>query len=132
MRALDSDPSKMSSPQFLTLRAGVVDLHSGRVQFADGSHQSLSGYEIRLLRYFVANGGRTISRHEILERIWNLDASRVVTRTVEMHISKLRKKLRDHVRHSALLLTVRGQGYCLAEARPRTPIEQGDRLATTA
>ena len=105
----------MHTPPFLLLPDGTVDLHSGRIEYRDGSHEELSGYEMRLLRYLVANGGRTISRQEILEQIWNLDASRVVTRTVEMHISKLRKKLRDQVRPASLLHTIRSEGYCITE-----------------
>ena len=108
----------MNTPQFLLLRDGSVDLQSGRIEYQDGSHQELSGYEMRLLRYLVVHGGRTISRQEILKQIWNVDASRVITRTVEMHISKLRKKLRDQVRPAALLRTVRSDGYCLHSKLP--------------
>jgi DNA-binding response OmpR family regulator len=48
-----------------------------------------------------------VGREELLEQVWGYDAS-VTTRTVDVHVSRLRRKLGRGDRH---ILTVRGQGY---------------------
>jgi len=50
---------------------------------------------------------------EILAEVWKLDPQRTVTRTIDMHISVLRKKLGDLAKTPEVLLTVHGVGYML-------------------
>ena len=52
-----------------------------------------------------------MSRDEILSRVWRIPAKAVETRTVDMHIARLREKLRDDSAKPRLLITVRGKGY---------------------
>jgi two-component system response regulator VicR len=54
-----------------------------------------------------------VTRGDLLAAVWRLDPLRTVTRTVDMHISMLRKKLGDDSRHPALLLTVHRVGYMM-------------------
>jgi DNA-binding response OmpR family regulator len=49
-----------------------------------------------------------------LREVWGLDPSRVQTRTVDMHVARLRDKLRDTA-EPRVILTVRGKGYMLGE-----------------
>ncbi len=54
--------------------------------------------------------GRIVSRRVLLQEVWGMKAAdRIETRTVDMHIAKLRKKI--HRRGSAPIVTVRGEGY---------------------
>ena len=70
--------------------------------------------EMDLLSYLAQHSDRPVSREEILVKVWgyakNLD---IETRTVDIHIAKLRRKLESNPAEPAILLTVRGAGYRL-------------------
>ena len=94
---------------------GLADLDRCELRFDDGHRCELSQREMELLRYLVRNANRAVSRDEILTRVWGLgSASNIVTRTVDMHVARLREKLRDDVSNPRVLLTVRGKGYMYA------------------
>lgn len=95
---------------------GTVDLARCEVKFKDGERAELSERERELLRYFIVNPGRAISRDEILSRVWRIDPQGISTRTIDMHVARLREKLRDTGDSPKVLLTVRGKGYMLADA----------------
>ncbi len=97
----------------LALPGGVADLPRCEVRFDDGTHAELSERERELLRYLAANPGRAISRDEILSRVWHVDPHGIETRTIDMHVARLREKLRDDATHPRLIVTVRGKGYKL-------------------
>ena len=59
------------------------------------SREELSDRERALLRYFASHAGRAISREELLANVWQIDARGVTTRTIDMHVARLREKLRD-------------------------------------
>jgi DNA-binding response OmpR family regulator len=67
------------------------------------------------LRYFACHTGRAIAREELLANVWQIDARGVETRTIDMHVARLREKLRDTNGEPRVLLTVRGKGYMLAK-----------------
>ncbi len=69
----------------------------------------LNALEYRLLEYLTLNSDRIISRNMILDEVWGYD-SEITTRTVDVHIAKLRQKLGESElpRH---ILTFRGRGY---------------------
>ena len=94
--------------------AGVIDLQRCEMRYAAGGRAELSERERELVRYLAANPGRAISRDEILARVWRLDPRGISTRTIDMHVARLREKLRDDAENPAFLLTVRGKGYMLA------------------
>jgi DNA-binding response OmpR family regulator len=77
----------------------------------NGEQIALSPREFELLRIFLQEPGRTFSREEICERIWEREHE-YDTRTVEIFIMRLRKKL-DDGREAPLIETVRGVGYVL-------------------
>ncbi len=91
----------------VTFGGGVADLARAELRFDDGEVVALAEREVVLLRYLAANAGRTVSREELLERVWNLPAHQVQTRTIDMTVARLREKLRD----DAVICTVRGRGY---------------------
>ena len=104
----------------LPLPDGHADLSRSEVKFADGDRASLSERELDLLRYLARHRDRTISREELLLNVWRLDPDGVETRTIDMHIARLREKLRDSKRQ-AIIRTVRGKGYMLATAAAAEP-----------
>jgi len=95
---------------------GAADLARREVRFRDGKREELTDREVTLLRYLAANSGRAISRAEILTRVWRLDPRGIDTRTIDMHIARLREKLRDDPEKPRVIVTVRGTGYMFAEA----------------
>ena len=52
-----------------------------------------------------------ISREEILSRVWRLEPRGVTTRTIDVHVARLRQKLRDNPSRPRILITVHGRGY---------------------
>jgi two-component system alkaline phosphatase synthesis response regulator PhoP len=87
----------------------------------------LSERESEILRYLAANRGRTITREELLRRVWGIDPKGVQTRTVDMHIARLRESLLDDPADPKVIITVRSKGYMLgAEAALEGPgVERG-------
>lgn len=70
--------------------------------------------EIDILEYLFHNNTRTISRKELLEKVWGYEnADALNTRTVDIHITKLRRKIELDPSNPKYLLTERGVGYQL-------------------
>ena len=107
---LRRSPERPRPAERVRFRGGVADPASGAIAFDDGSERSLSTTETELFRYLSMNAGRTISRQEILARVWHITAKGMETRTVDMHIARLREKLRDDAEE--IIRTIRGKGYC--------------------
>ena len=91
----------------------VVDL-TGAAITSKEERVELSEREVSVLRYLLANPDRPVPRDELLRHVWGIDAARIETRTVDMHIVNLRKKLGDHAQK--FLQTVRGRGYRLTQS----------------
>jgi len=77
---------------------GVQDIHLGPTEF-------------RLLDYFMQHPGRVFSREQLLDAVWGSDVY-VETRTVDVHIGRLRKAL-NKVGGNDPIRTVRSAGYAL-------------------
>jgi DNA-binding response OmpR family regulator len=114
---LRRSPERPRPATSVPFRGGVANATSGEIAFDDGSERSLSTTETELLRYLSMNAGRTISREEILARVWHITAKGMETRTVDMHIARLREKLRDS--SEEIIKTVRGKGYCFGALQPK-------------
>jgi len=111
---LRRSPERPAQVDSVRVPGGMVDFARSEVRFEDGERSALSERELELLRYLAANVGRAISRQEILSRVWRIGSSRVETRTIDMHVCRLREKLRDDPAAPRILLTVRGKGYMMA------------------
>ncbi len=107
-------PERPSDVDYVPLDDGCIDFARREVRFADGERAELSEKESELLRYLVRNGGRAISREELLGNVWRISPDGVSTRTIDMHVARLREKLRDDPTSPRTLLTVRGKGYMFA------------------
>jgi two-component system alkaline phosphatase synthesis response regulator PhoP len=86
-----------------------VDLRAAEVR-RDGRLVELSAKEFKLLRYFVQHAGASLTRNELLDQVWGADAM-PTTRTVDVHVAWLRRKLEADPRRPALIVTVHGLGY---------------------
>ena len=111
---LRRSPERPSDLTTLKIQNAVVDLPRREVKFTDGVRCELSEREVELLSYLARNRGRAISREEILQRVWRIDPRGAETRTIDMHVARLREKLRDDSGEPKVLLTVRGKGYMFA------------------
>ncbi|MEM6531324.1 MAG: response regulator transcription factor [Myxococcota bacterium] len=75
-----------------------------------GSVVDLTAREVGILALLAAEKGRIVSRRRLLRDVWDANnAENLITRTVDMHVAKLRKKIDSG--SSSLIETVRGQGY---------------------
>lgn len=88
---------------------GEADLATGAVRFASGETAQLLPLETELLRYLTACRGRAVTRDEVLARVWHGRLTSAETRTVDVHVARLREKLRDE--DAEVIRTVRGRGY---------------------
>jgi len=86
-----------------------VDLRSMEIS-RDSAPVTLTSHEFKLLRYFLENSGRVISRNELLNDVWGYE-NYPTTRTVDNQILKLRQKLEDDPSQPRFLRTVHGAGY---------------------
>jgi DNA-binding response OmpR family regulator len=99
----------------LRIDGRTVNLSRREVRFEDGTSRLLSEREVDILRYLAASSGRAISREELLQHVWGLDPRGLATRTVDMHVARLREKLGDPPVDSSVVVTVRARGYMLGE-----------------
>jgi DNA-binding response OmpR family regulator len=95
------------------LGRAVIDFARREVRWSERERGELSETEAAILCYLVANRKRAVSREELLQHVWRIDTAGLETRTVDMHIARLRVKLRDPSGRTApeAVLTVRAHGY---------------------
>lgn len=91
----------------------VVDWALREICHCSGRRCKLSARETALLACLARKAGTPVSRDEILSQVWQLDPRRTATRTIDMHISFLRRKLDDDAEGPSVLITVHGVGYML-------------------
>jgi len=90
-----------------TVRLGDVAVErAGRSVTVDGTPVELTAKEFDLLSYFAEHPGLVLSRERLLDRVWGM-AFPGGTRTVDVHVAQLRKKLGRR----SLIRTIRGSGY---------------------
>ncbi|MDZ7317110.1 MAG: response regulator transcription factor [candidate division KSB1 bacterium] len=95
----------------------VVDLGKIKVDFehytafdSENRPVDMTYKEFEILKYFIQNKGRTISRDELLDKVWGYEIY-PTSRTVDNHIVKLRKKIEENPENPKHILTVYGIGY---------------------
>jgi DNA-binding response OmpR family regulator len=107
-------PARPLDVDTIRLPDGCADFGRRELRFDDGGRAELSEREAELLRYLVNNAGRAIGREELLACVWRIDPNGLPTRTIDMHVARLREKLRDDPTSPQVLVTVRGKGYMFA------------------
>jgi DNA-binding response OmpR family regulator len=90
---------------------GDVALNFAALEATKAGHAlNLSQREFRLLKYFIEHRGEVVTRDQLLDAVWGYDRF-PLSRTVDMHIAKLRQKIEALPSHPSWLITVHGSGY---------------------
>ncbi|GGM23651.1 DNA-binding response regulator [Streptomyces fumigatiscleroticus] len=109
------------------LTAGAVTVDPARHEvWAHGRPISCTPGEFRLLEVLAGRPGQVFTRSQILERLHGYERY-ITTRTVDVHVMNVRKKIEEHPRRPACLVTVYGVGYKLTDdGRPSRPADARD------
>lgn len=97
--------SQERSTSALTSAGITLDEEHQRVTLEDGSGHELTGTEFRLLRYFMINTGKILSKSRLTDHVYEGDADRD-SNVIEAYIKRLRQKIGKE-----RIVTRRGQGY---------------------
>ena len=93
------------------LEVGRVRMDVGRHEVAvDGEAVAMPPREFELLELFMRNPGRALARGEIIDRVWGADYVGD-TKTLDVHVKRIRAKIEVEPGEPKLLITVRGVGY---------------------
>jgi len=104
--------SKSGPTEILKLGKVTIDLNESKVLKPGDKTEELSTREVEIIEYLLANANKPISRDDLLEKVWRYEYS-TNTRTVDVHISKLRSKIEINPDDPKYLVTLHGVGYML-------------------
>jgi two-component system response regulator RegX3 len=98
------------------MEVGPVKLNIGKHQVSvNGSPVSLPLKEFELLEFLMRNSGRVLTRSQLIDRVWGGDYYGD-TKTLDVHIKRLRAKIESDPANPVLIQTIRGLGYKLENA----------------
>ncbi len=86
-----------------------VDLDRAEVR-GGGRSVELTAIELKMLRLFLQNKGRVLSREQVIETVWGLGVH-MTDRVVDTHVVKLRRKIEENPAEPRHIVSVRGLGY---------------------
>ena len=109
-------PERESAIRALRNGHCTIDLNRREVRRRDRAATSLTEREVAILEYLAVNKGQAVLRTKLFHRVWGVSPNGIETRTVDMHISRIRDKVEDDPANPQIILTVRGQGYRLADS----------------
>jgi DNA-binding response OmpR family regulator len=87
-----------------------VDIAGLKIKRAE-EQTEITRREAAIIQFFAANPNRVIDREELYKEVWNETMTELGTRTVDMHIAKLRSKIERDATDPHIIKTVRGAGY---------------------
>ena len=94
-----------------TLRAGSIEMDVERhVVTVDGETVKLPLKEFELLEVLMRNAGRVLTRGQLIERVWGSDYVGD-TKTLDVHVKRLRSKIEEDPANPSRIVTIRGLGY---------------------
>lgn len=105
-----------TSPPTVSTKVTEVVFGNARINFdtyevfVDGKEAKLTHKELQLLRYFVENEGRVISRQELLSEVWGMSGE-MQTRSVDQFVMRLRKLFEIDPAKPRHFVTIRDAGY---------------------
>ena len=109
LRALMRRASQVSPETFYFFADVIVDFFKTEIT-RGGEKVTVTPKEFKTLEFLTKNAERTISRDELLDKVWGYQ-DYPCTRTVDNHMLRLRQKLESDPSHPSHLLTVHGMGY---------------------
>ena len=98
-------PTKLALPDGIEVDFARLEVNRG------GEIATLTPREGQILEYLVRNRHRVVTRENLLLDVWNYRSANVETRTVDIHIVGLRRKIEPDPSEPRLIQTVRGKGY---------------------
>lgn len=104
-------PSQSCGPTIVTFDGGTIDMVKRSLTLENGKTVELSEKETDVLVFLAARSDQVVSREQLLAGVWGLNPKGLNTRTVDMHVTRLREKLDDNAAHPRVLKTVWGRGY---------------------
>ena len=104
-----TDPSRAVGQkfQFADMEIDIASLIAKR----QNNEIQISKREADIIQYMAANPNRVISRDELYKQVWHETMTDLGTRTMDMHIAKLRSKIEIDSNEPQIIKTVRGAGY---------------------
>jgi len=96
--------------EIIRIKDLVIDLCAHELR-CNGRLIPLSPTEFRLVEVLAKNAGRTMTRNQLLDSVWELKADGIYSRTVDVHIGRIRRKIGDDPIKPQYILTVPGFGY---------------------
>jgi DNA-binding response OmpR family regulator len=100
---------RLTVPASVEMRGVRIDVNAHRAWHHD-QELHLTATEFTILALLLRNAGQVVSRRQLTDEIWNTDVP-TSTKTLDMHIAGLRKKLHDDPHSPRLITTVRSVGY---------------------
>jgi two-component system, OmpR family, response regulator len=114
VEALGKRSARVQSQQGTVLKAGGLEMDLlARKVLADGKLVELQAREFKLLEYLMRFKGQLVTRTMLLEGVWDYHFD-PQTSVIDVHISRLRKKLGD--KNNTIIKTVRGAGYIVEDS----------------
>lgn len=104
-----TDPSRAVGKRF-KFADWNVDIAALKIK-RDQRETGITKREAQMIQYFAANPNRVIGREELYREVWNETMTELGTRTMDMHIAKLRAKIERDGAEPQIIKTVRGAGY---------------------
>jgi len=110
----EPDVPAESSTQAIVHGDLVVDPARYEVRLA-GRAIDLTRVEFQLLLALLRADGRVLTRDQLMDAVYGRDADEIMDRTIDVHVGRLRDKLRDSAESPRYIATVRGVGYRVAQ-----------------
>ena len=102
------------------LRSGPVRMDVDRhAVFVNGRETAMPLKEFELLELLLRNAGRVLTRGQLIDRVWGSDYFGD-TKTLDVHVKRIRAKIEQEPAEPRLLLTVRGLGYRFEDLAPES------------
>lgn len=120
---IESLGRRIKPPSLLQLGAYEINQDSRQIRFHD-KEVELTQKEFELASYMFQNHGKLLSRVHLLEKVWGLNAS-VDTRTVDTHVSRIRRKLAIAPENGWRIIPVYGYGYRFERVEAENASEGG-------
>jgi len=102
-------PGQVAAPDCYRFGDVILDFKRHEAK-KEGSPIELSPREFQLMAFFIRHRGEIVTREKLLDEVWDYNAI-PFTRTVDMHIAKLRKKVEDDPAEPKHIITVHRLGY---------------------
>jgi DNA-binding response OmpR family regulator len=104
--------------ELATFQFGQIELDFKKYEAKKrGRKIELTPLEFQILKLLIQRKGEVLSRDDFLDKIWGQDNVYVTYRTVDSHISNIRKKIENNPSHPKYILSIRGVGYKFVDLR---------------